>query len=275
MPRSIPTLCGSIMGQPMSFNVRIHNAAYQALGLDYTFVCFGIDDPVAGVQTIRTLGVRGMNVSMPYKQAVIPHLDALDATARDIGAVNTINNVDGRLTGYNTDCVGAVRALEEAGPLEGRRVAVLGAGGAGRAVAYGVRGAGARVTIFNRTAERGRQLAEDFGLAFGGSLTDFEPSRFDVVVNATAAGFRSPDVNPLEGRLAGHLLVMDAAFLPLQTKLLRDAAALGCRTIAGTKMMLHQACGQVELYTGCERAPIEAMEAALLDEIRRVEGMAA
>ena len=275
MPRSIPTLCGSIMGQPMSFNVRIHNAAYQALGLDYTFVCFGVDDPVAGVQAIRTLGVRGMNVSMPYKQAVMPHLDALDATARDIGAVNTINNVDGKLTGYNTDCVGAVRALEEAGPLEGRRVAVLGAGGAARAVAYGVRGAGARVTIFNRTAERGRQLAEDFGLGFGGSLADFDASNFDVVVNATAAGFRAPDVNPLEGRLAAHLLVMDAAFLPLQTKLLRDAAALGCRTIAGTRMMLHQACGQVELYTGCERAPIDAMGAALLDEIRRVEGMAA
>jgi shikimate dehydrogenase len=171
--------------------------------------------------------------------------------------------------------VGAVRALEEAGPLEGRRVAVLGAGGAGRAVAYGVRGAGARVTIFNRTAERGRQLAEDFGLAFGGSLADFDASKFDIVVNATAAGFRAPDVNPLEGRLAAHLLVMDAAFLPLQTKLLRDAAALGCRTVAGTRMMVHQACGQVELYTGCEHAPIDAMEAALLDEIRRVERITA
>ncbi|MBL8351552.1 MAG: shikimate dehydrogenase [Burkholderiaceae bacterium] len=275
MPSSIPTLCGSIMGQPIRFNVRMHNAAYAALGLPYTFVCFGIDDPAAGVQAIRTLGIRGMNVSMPYKQAVMPYLDALDATAREIGAVNTIDHRDGRLTGYNTDCVGAVRALQEAAPLAGQRVALLGAGGAGRAVAYGLREAGARVTVFNRTAERGEALAQDFGLAFGGALTDFDAAAFDTVVNATAAGFRSPDLNPLEGRLAGHLLVMDAAFLPLRTKLLRDAQALGCRTIAGTRMMLHQACGQVELYTGCEHAPIEAMEAALLDEIGRVEADAA
>ncbi|MCX7276178.1 MAG: shikimate dehydrogenase [Burkholderiales bacterium] len=274
MLHSIPTLCGSIMGQPMSFNVRMHNAAYQALGLPYTFVCFGIDDPVAGVAAIRALGVRGMNVSMPFKQAVMPHLDALDATARDIGAVNTINNLDGHLTGYNTDCVGAVRALEEAGPLAGQRVALLGAGGAGRAVAYGLRGAGAQVTIFNRTAERGQALADDFGLRFGGGLGDFDAAGFDTVVNATAAGFRAPDMNPLEGLLAPHLLVMDAAFLPLRTKLLRDAEALGCRTIGGTRMMLHQACGQIELYTGCARAPIEAMETALLDEIRIVEASA-
>ena len=271
MPRSIPTLCGSIMGEPFSFNVRIHNAAYQALGLDYTFVCFGVEDPVRGVDAVRTLGVRGMNVSMPYKSAVIPHLDQLDSSARAIGAVNTINNVDGTLTGYNTDCLGAVRALEEVEPLAGgRRVAVLGAGGAARAIAYGVQQAGGIVTIFNRTLSRGQKLAADFGLACGGTLADFRAEDFDTVVNATAAGFRAPDVNPLEGRLAPHLLVMDAAFLPVQTKLIRDAATLGCRTVVGTRMMLHQACGQIELYTGCERAPIEAMEAALLAEIDRL-----
>ncbi len=105
MPGSIPTLCGSIMGEPFTFNVRIHNAAYRALGIDYTFVCFGVRDVPGAVQSIRALGVRGMNVSMPHKQAVIPHLDHLDETARAIGAVNTINNIDGVLTGYNTDCI--------------------------------------------------------------------------------------------------------------------------------------------------------------------------
>lgn len=270
MPRSIPTLCGSIMGEPFSFNVKIHNAAYAALGKDYTFVCFGVDDAVRGVDAIRTLGVRGMNVSMPYKAAVIPHLDHLDASAEAIGAVNTINNVDGVLTGYNTDCIGAVRALEEAGPLAGRRVALLGAGGAARAIAYGVRQAGGQVTVFNRTLSKGQKLAADFGLACGGTLDDFNAEHFDVVVNATAAGFRAPDVNPLEGKLAPHLVVMDAAFLPVRTKLIRDAQALGCRAIVGTRMMLHQACGQIELYTGCEHAPIDAMEEALLAEIARL-----
>ncbi|NML15608.1 shikimate dehydrogenase family protein [Azohydromonas caseinilytica] len=270
MPRSIPTLCGSIMGSPFSFNVKVHNAAYAALGLDYTFVCFGVEDVPGAVQAIRTLGIRGMNVSMPHKQAVIPHLDALDETARAIGAVNTINHVDGKLTGYNTDCIGAVRALQEITPLPGQRVALLGAGGAARAIAYGLREAGARVTVFNRTAARGEALARDFGLDCGGTLEAFDAERFDGVVNATAAGFRAPDVNPIAGKLAPHLFVMDAAFIPVRSRLIRDADALGCRTSDGTRMLLHQFRGQVELYTGGREAPLEAMSAALLAEIERV-----
>lgn len=269
MPRSIPTLCGSIMGTPFTFNVKVHNAAYRALGLDYTFVCFGVEDVPGAIAAVRALGIRGLNVSMPHKQAVIPHLDALDATARDIGAVNTINHVDGRLTGYNTDCIGAVRALEEITTLPGRRIALLGAGGAARAIAYGVRNAGATLTVFNRSAERGQALARDFGLAFGGTLDAFDPAGFDGVINATAAGFRAPEVNPIAGRLAPHLFVMDVAFIPVDSRLVRDARALGCRAIDGTRMLLHQFCGQIELYTG-RPAPLEAMSAALLDEIARV-----
>jgi shikimate dehydrogenase len=271
MPHSIPTLCGSLAGQPFTFNVKVHNAAYRALGIDYTFVSFGVDDAALGVQAIRTLGIRGMNVTMPHKQAVIAHLDALDETAREIGAVNTIDNRDGYLTGYNTDCTGAVRALKEATPLVGQRVALLGAGGAARAIAWGAKRAGAEVTVFNRTASRGEALARDFGIAFGGCLADFEPGDFDGVVNATSAGFRAPDVNPLAARqLQPHLFVMDAAFLPVRTKLIRDAGATGCRVVDGTRMLLHQFCGQIELYTG-KPAPLDVMSAALLDEIGRVE----
>ncbi|KXU85931.1 ribonuclease BN [Caballeronia megalochromosomata] len=270
MPHSIPSLCGSLAGQPFTFNVKVHNAAYRQLGVDYTFVSFGVQDAAGAIDAMRTLGIRGLNVTMPHKQAVIPHLDALDETAREIGAVNTIDNRDGHLTGYNTDCIGAVRALEEATPLDGRRVALLGAGGAARAIAWGARRAGARVTVFNRTAARGEQLARDFGLAFGGDLGAFDPHAFDVVVNATAAGFRAPEVNPLHAeQLSAHLVVMDAAFIPVRTKLIRDAEALGCRVIDGTRMLLHQFCGQVELYTGKE-APLDVMSAALLDEIARV-----
>ena len=270
MPRSIPTLCGSIMGSPFTFNVKVHNAAYAALGLDYTFVCFGVEDVPGAIAAMRSLGIRGMNVSMPHKQAVIPHLDALDETARAIGAVNTINHVDGRLTGYNTDCVGAVRALEEITTLLDQRIALLGAGGAARAIAYGLREAGARVTVFNRTAEKAQALARDFGLAFGGTLADFDAAAFDGVVNATAAGFRAPDVNPIAGQLASHLFVMDAAFIPVRSRLIRDAEELGCRTSDGTRMLLHQFRGQIELYTGGHEAPMDAMSAALLAEIERV-----
>lgn len=269
MPRSIPTLCGSIMGEPFTFNVKVHNAAYRALGLDYTFVCFGVDDVAGSIQGMRSLGIRGMNVSMPHKQAVIAYLDALDDTARDIGAVNTIDNQGGRLTGYNTDCIGAVRAVEEAAAIDGQRIALLGAGGAARAIAYGLAKAGARVTVFNRTVAKAEALARHFGIDCGGSLDDFDARLFNGLVNATAAGFRAPEVNPVAGRLAPHLVVMDAAFIPVESRLIRDAGALGCRTVDGTRMMLHQFCGQIELYTGCE-APLGAMSQALLEEIERV-----
>lgn len=167
MPRSIPTLCGSITAEPFSLAVRIHTAAYQALDLDYTFVCFGVENPELAVQAIRTLGIRGMSVSMPYKAAVMPFLDEIDPAARAIGAVNTINNQNGRLIGYNSDFIGAVRALQEATDLNGQKLALLGAGGAARAVAYGAKQAGAQVTIFNRSAERGKALAQDLGVDFG------------------------------------------------------------------------------------------------------------
>lgn len=270
LPRSIPTLCGSLAGTPFTFNVRVHNAAYAELGLDYTFVSFGVEDTAAAIAAMRTLGIRGMNVTMPHKQAVMAHLDAIDPTAQAIGAVNTIDNRDGFLTGYNTDCVGAQRALEEVTSLAGRRLALLGAGGAARAIAHAARAAGAQVTVFNRTVDKAHALAADFGLACGGALEDFVAGAFDILVNATAAGFRAPEVHPLPGRLAPHLVVMDVAFLPVRTALIRDAESLGCRAIPGTRMLLHQFCGQVELYSGGRAAPFDVMQRALLDEIERV-----
>ena len=153
MPKSIPTLCGSIMGEPFSLGAKIHNAAYQALGLDYSFVCFGVEDPVAAVQAIRTLGVRGMNVSMPYKSAVMPHLDAIDESARVIGAVNTIVNDSGVLTGYNTDAAGFLQPLlEKDFEPRGKRVVVLGAGGAARGITFALAARGA--SIFERSPVR-------------------------------------------------------------------------------------------------------------------------
>jgi shikimate dehydrogenase len=269
MPQSLPTLCGSIMGSPFSLSAKIHNAAYAALGLDYTFVCFGIEDPVAGVAAIRALGVRGMNVSMPYKTVVMEHLDAIDESALVIGAVNTINNVDGVLTGYNTDYLGAVRALQEVCELNKQRVAVIGAGGAARAVVYGCLQAAARVTVFNRSSERGKVLSSDLGAHWGGGVETFAAQDFDIVINATSVGFKQPDSNPLDGLLASHLIVMDVAFMPVRTALLLQAAALGCRTVSGTRMLVHQACRQIELYTGME-APIDIMEQAMLEEIQRL-----
>lgn len=257
---------------PYRLAVEVHNGAYKALGLDYTFVYFGITDPAAGVEAIRALGIRGMNVSMPFKAAVMPHLDRLDPAAEAIGAVNTIDNRDGVLTGYNTDYIGAVRALEEQTDLMGKRVALLGAGGAARAVGYGLAERGALTTIFNRTAGKGRTLAEDLSLEYGGTVDQLSGTGgFDILINGTAVGFQSVDDCPVErDALHKDLIVMDVVFLPPETKLLRLAESIGCKTIQGVRMLLHQACGQVELYTGCE-APVAVMEQVMAREIRRMD----
>lgn len=272
MASSLPVLCGSMAAHPYRLAVELHNAAYKELGLDYTFVYFGISDPEAGVEAIRTLGIRGMNVSMPFKSAVIPYLDKLDPAAEAIGAVNTIDNRDGTLTGYNTDYIGAVRALEEVIDLAGRRVALLGAGGAARAVCYGLVEKGAETTVFNRSASAGRSLAEDFSVVFGGTtdaINDFDG--FDILINSTAVGFQSPE-DSIVARdvLHSSLLAMDVVFLPPETKLLRLAQKVGCETIQGVRMLLHQACGQVELYTGCD-APTTVMEQVLDRELRKMD----
>jgi shikimate dehydrogenase len=275
MNATLPTLCGSMAARPYRLAVEIHNGAYRELGLDYTFVYFGITDPAAGIEAIRTLGIRGMNVSMPFKSDVIPFLDHLDPAARSIGAVNTIDNRDGVLTGYNTDYIGAVKALEEQTELAGTRVALLGAGGAARAVSFGLAQKRARVTVYNRSVERGRNLADEFGLEFGGVLSEFPGcSEFDVVVNGTSVGFQAPGESPLSEHMfastrSPDTIVMDVVFLPPRTRLLQLAQASGYRTVEGTRMLLYQACGQVELYTGC-RAPMRVMEEVLSREISKM-----
>lgn len=281
MSTTLPTLCGSMAAHPYRLAVELHNGAYRALGIDYTFVYFGITDPAAGVAAIRALSIRGMNVSMPFKSAVMAYLDHIDPAAQAIGAVNTIDNRDGVLKGYNTDYIGAIRALEEQVALAGARVALLGAGGAARAVAYGLAQRGARVAIFNRSLEKAARLAEAFGLEVGGVLDQFPgEAPFDVLINCTSVGFKEPDKSPLAPtQLRRFVLdssgtvqpvVMDAVFLPPRTRLLTEASAAGCRTIQGVRMLLHQACGQVELYTGLE-APLAVMEQVIEKEIGGLE----
>lgn len=271
MPKPKPMLCGSISARPSPLGTAMHNAGYRALDLPFVYVAFPTDNPRQAVLAMRYLSIRGFGVSMPHKIAVMPHLDAIDETAARIGAVNTIVNDEGHLTGYNTDWVGAVRALEELVELAGKRSIVIGAGGAARAIVYGLVERGSRVTIFNRTAERGAALAQDFGATFGGGPADLASAgEYDVLVNATSVGFHAPEESVVPASLLRPgSAVLDAVFLPPQTKLIRDAQARGCTAVPGTRMLVHQALVQFELYTG-ETAPLEAMEEALLATISRL-----
>lgn len=261
---SFPILCGSIAGRPGRFGVAMHNAAFQSMGLPFAYVAFGSDDTAGAVAAMRTLGIRGLGVTMPHKLRILPLLDRLDDTARAIGAVNTVVNDDGVLTGYNVDWLGAVRAFEEVTPLAGRRVAVVGAGGGARSIVFGLRRAGADVTVFNRTRETGEALALALDVRFGGppdALASSGP--FELLAHATSVGFHAPDdmLVPAAALVPG-LLVFDAVPQPIHTRLLREAAARGLAVIPGVRMQLHQAAAQFELYTG--RTPdLGILEAAL------------
>ncbi len=267
----IPVLCGSLSRFASPLGRVMHEAAYRALGLDYRYQPFEISDVASALIGMRALGIRGCGVSMPFKLEVIEHLDAVDPLAQRIGAVNTVVNDEGRLTGYNTDAWGARAAFEEVRSLASARVLLLGAGGAARAVAFAFVEAGAHLTIANRGVERARELALAVNAEDGGGLELLaELGRYDAVVNASSAGMANVDeASPVPvDLLRPGLLVMDIVYKPTTTRLVADALARGCRTVHGGRMLLHQATRQFELYTG-RSAPLEVMDGELrkaLDE---------
>ncbi len=228
----------------------MHGAAYEALGLDAAYLAF--DVPPAGLASalsgLRLLGARQLSVSIPHKQDILPLLDEVDETAREIGAVNTVVLREGRMRGSNTDWLGAVTALEERRPLSGQRAVVLGAGGTARALVYGLRRQGAEVSILNRTEAKAHGLAREFGLSHAGPLTDLARLEHDVLVNTTSVGlgkYESP-VDPASLRRDSS--VLDAVYSPERTRLLHDAEAAGAHAISGKWMLIHQAVAQLEAW---------------------------
>ena len=273
MPEISPyVLCGSLSLHPVSLGTLMHRAGYAALGLDrWTYVPFAVTNLDGALRGMRALGVRGFGVSMPFKIEIMPLLDRLDELARRIGAVNTVVNDDGVLTGHNTDAWGAARALEEALPLRGKSALLVGAGGAARAVAASLAAEGMRVHVVNRTPERVEVLAKDLGAGIsGGPLDDLARlASVDALVNCSSAGMAEYGAaSPVpEALLRPGLVVMDIVYKPIETELLRAARRRGAIGIHGGRMLLHQACRQFELYTG-RTAPLEAMDRALRAAIR-------
>ncbi|WP_254862074.1 shikimate dehydrogenase [Halovivax gelatinilyticus] len=260
-----------LVGNPVghSLSPPMHEAAYEALGIDARYVTFE-PDPAAFEAAVRgadALGVCGLNVTIPFKEDALAVVEP-DELARRIGAVNTIDFTGERPTGHNTDAVGAVRALREHGfdgeSLDGTTAVVVGAGGAGRAVAFGLADAGASVRIANRTAARAEALADSVPGATGYGLSELPALLSDaqILVNATSVGM-DEDETVVDARgLHDGLVVMDAVYTPLSTRLLRDAAAAGARTVDGAWMLLYQGVAAFERWTG-KRAPVDAMNDAL------------
>jgi len=278
--RPSPSLVG-IFGYPVahSRSPAMHNAAFRALKLDYHYLPFAVTPTglAAAVQAIRALGMAGVNLTIPHKERVIPYLDELSKEARHIGAVNTIVNHQGRLIGHNTDGRGFLLALRAAWHLSmrGRGVCLLGAGGAARAVAMALVGAGVeRLFIANRHVKRAEQLARVVGRRKARAsvrvcaipLTDRALKRAaadcECLVNATAVGLRHRDPRLMSPAVvSGFPFVCDLIYQPVMTPLLRDARAAGCRTINGLGMLVYQGALSFQLWTG-RKAPIAVMERA-------------
>ena len=241
----------------------MHNAAYRALGLDAVYLAFDVLPAQLGAALAgwRALNGRQLSVSLPHKQTILAHLDEIDATARRIGAVNTVVQEDGRWVGTNTDWLGAVRALEQHTTLANARCVVLGAGGTARAVVYGLLERGAQVSVLNRTPAHAREVAEHFGAVASGSLAELRDIPHDVLVNTTSVGLGT-DVSPVQASdLAPEAVVLDAVYEPARTRLLRDAEQRGARTVSGKWMLVHQAAAQLEAWVG-KPAPLEVMARA-------------
>ena len=275
-------LC-AVIGNPVeqSLSPLIHNAAFEAAGLNYVYVAFRVEDVagcLAGMRALR--GFRGMSVTIPHKIAVMDYLDEIDPMAVKVGSVNTIVNEGGRLLGSTTDGVGTLRAFADAGvDLAGRRALFVGSGGAVRSVAFAmVEQAGvAQVTILGRTPSRVDALVDDLAAKTGGNIRGGSlaedladaMAEHDVVVQGTPVGMypeRMDETLAPRRLLRREHVVFDMVYRPHKTRLIREAEAVGCRTVLGIEMLLHQAAVQFETWTGAA-APLAAMRGSLAVEL--------
>jgi shikimate dehydrogenase len=260
-----------LIGDPVehSLSPLIHNAGYQALGINYIYVPFLVKDIKRAIEGIRGLGIRGASITLPHKTRAIEYVDEMDRGALEIGAVNTIVNNDGILIGYNTDYHGALKALEEVTALEGKKAVLVGSGGAATAIALGLKRGGAKLVILNRTKEKAKRLAEMFDAEDSGGMEKLdEVSSADILINATPVGMwpkTNQSIIPRE-LLHNRLTVFDTVYNPKETKLLIEARGKGCAIVYGYKMLLYQAAVQFELFTG-HQAPLKVMESALIQAL--------
>ena len=251
----------------------MHNAAFKAEGIDAEYKIFDIDpsdeENLANFCYETDMNnIAGFSVTMPYKQEIMKYMEEFDPLAKTIGSVNTVENVDSKLNGYNTDSTGAIQALQEKTDIKDSKILILGAGGAARAISYSLKEFGADVYLFNRTKEKAIELAEEFDLETI-DFTQIADAGFDIIINTTPVGM-TPNSNESllhAKQMKGVRIVMDIITYPLETQLLKEAKKADAETITGARMLLHQACGQFEIWFD-KTAPIEVMEKALYEKLK-------
>ncbi len=271
-----------IFGYPIehTFSPLMHNAAFSALGLDYCYIPFEVqpEDLKSAVESIRALNIRGVNITVPHKEAVIKYLDGLSKEARLICAVNTIENRGGKLIGHNTDGRGFIKSLLEDAKtkIKGKRVLLIGAGGAGKGVAVSCALEGAsEIVIANRTVKKADELV-------GELKRNFKKTKFsaillerhelakgiagaDILINATSLGLKGKGLLPIsQNDLHKGLVICDLIYNPRITPLLKMAKSAGVKkAVNGLGMLIYQGALAFQIWTG-KKPPVDVMQKAVL-----------
>ncbi|MCL5061794.1 MAG: shikimate dehydrogenase [Nitrospirae bacterium] len=262
-----------LFGYPVehSLSPAMHNAAFEYLKLDYCYVTFSVRPDMLkdAVQAIRALGLKGVNVTVPHKENVIPFLDEISEEASFIGAVNTIKNDDGKLTGYNTDGRGFMQSLSDAGiDARDKKIIIVGAGGASRAIGYYLCKEASEVHLFDVDDKKADSLKEHLNKLKGNvSLADAKSvknkdffSGIDIIINATPLGLKMDDPMPVDISLIDKSHVV-CDLIYKETPLLREASRIGCKTMDGLGMLLWQGVFAFEVWTGI-MPPVDVMKKA-------------
>jgi len=260
-----------VIGDPIghSLSPLMHNAAFAARRMNAVYLPFHVRDLPDFLAAIQPFQIAGFSVTIPHKERILGHLEHCDPLAAEIGAVNTVVVRAGKLSGYNTDFVGVLRAMETRLPLPSSSVLLIGAGGAARAAAFALARAGSAVRIWARRPARARALAR----AVGGEAIDrreIASQSFDAIVNCTPVGMYPGGGSPLETRELNCRVVMDLIYRPLRTELLRCAERRGIETVSGVDMFVAQGIAQWELWMG-QRAPETVMRRVVLAELQKEE----
>ena len=283
---SDPEISGStrvygLIGNPVghSLSPEIQNVAFRSIRLNAVYLTFPVREVELkwAIKGLKSLNVCGFNVTTPHKRAVLRYLDDVETRAAEIGSINTVKNEKGTLTGFNTDGDGVLNSMKAAGIRpEGKSVLLLGAGGAGRVIAYALVGRGYSLKIANRTESNAKRLAEFLYGKFGHKIEVIPLTKkalketvnhSDIVLNASSMGMDEKHNPPINKRwIRDDQWIFDIVYRPVRTKLLQDAASAGARTINGLDMLVHQGACSFTLWTG-KKAPIHQMRRTLTKKL--------
>ncbi|PIE75133.1 MAG: shikimate dehydrogenase [Deltaproteobacteria bacterium] len=261
-----------VMGNPVvhSLSPFMHNFAFNFFSLNSVYTRFEPLNLKYAVSGIRELGIKGVSVTIPYKESIIKYLDTVSESAEKIGAVNTIVNRNGFLEGHNTDWKGFVRALEKHTKIKDKNILLIGAGGAARGIAYGINIKEGQLFITNRTDEKGRVLAKEFSGEFVNihELGKLEP---EIIVNATSVGmYPYTEVSPVdESVFKSGGLAFDIVYNPVETRFLQLAKKKGFKTVSGISMFVYQGEEQFKIWTGKE-FPAQLLKEKIFEKIYNI-----